>query len=53
MDEEPDGLKVKRVPSCERVERVAEALRMVGLSEFGGRRPIQLSGGQRQHVALA
>jgi putative spermidine/putrescine transport system ATP-binding protein len=47
------GLKVKRVPSRERADRVDEALRMVGLGELGTRRPIQLSGGQRQRVALA
>ncbi len=47
------GLKVKKVPSDERRERVADVLRMVRLEGFGRRRPAQLSGGQRQRVALA
>lgn len=33
--------------------RVESLLDLVGLSEFGGRKPDQLSGGQRQRVALA
>ncbi len=47
------ALRVKRVPKAEQRERVHDALQMVGLAEFGPRRPIQLSGGQRQRVALA
>jgi putative spermidine/putrescine transport system ATP-binding protein len=47
------GLKVKKRPSAERRERVAEALALVRLEGFEGRRPEQLSGGQRQRVALA
>jgi putative spermidine/putrescine transport system ATP-binding protein len=47
------GLQVKRVPKSEQEERVRQALAMVGLAEFGSRRPVQLSGGQRQRVALA
>ncbi len=34
-------------------QRVAEALRAVGLERFAGFRPDQLSGGQRQRVAVA
>jgi len=34
-------------------DRVAKALEMVKLPEFGTRRPAQLSGGQQQRVALA
>ncbi|UYM07741.1 ABC transporter ATP-binding protein [Solicola gregarius] len=43
------------LPRGERVERVAESLRMVGLEPDGvlGRRPRELSGGQRQRVSLA
>ncbi|WP_449280687.1 ABC transporter ATP-binding protein [Leucobacter sp.] len=33
--------------------RVDEMLELVGLGEFGSRRPAQLSGGQQQRVALA
>ena len=47
------GLEAKRVAASERTERVAEALRMVQLADFGKRLPAQLSGGQRQRVGLA
>ena len=47
------GLKVRKVPKAERVERVRGALAQVRLPSFGGRKPSQLSGGQRQRVALA
>ena len=47
------GLKVKGVARDKRDARVAEMLRLIGLSEMGGRYPFQLSGGQQQRVALA
>jgi putative spermidine/putrescine transport system ATP-binding protein len=47
------ALRIKRVPKAEQRERVHDALAMVGLAEFGPRRPVELSGGQRQRVALA
>ena len=47
------GLEERRLPASEIEERVDWALRLVGLSEFGERRPSQLSGGQQQRVALA
>jgi putative spermidine/putrescine transport system ATP-binding protein len=47
------GLRVKKVSSGERQQRVQEALAMVRLEDFEKRRPGQLSGGQRQRVALA
>jgi putative spermidine/putrescine transport system ATP-binding protein len=47
------GLKVKRVDGPERARRAHEALQMVRLEGFGGRKPSALSGGQRQRVALA
>jgi putative spermidine/putrescine transport system ATP-binding protein len=47
------GLRVKKVEKGERRRRVAEALSMVRLQEFGARKPAALSGGQRQRVALA
>jgi putative spermidine/putrescine transport system ATP-binding protein len=47
------GLKVKKVPSAERVQRAKEALESVRLGGYGDRAPSQLSGGQRQRVALA
>ena len=47
------GLKMARVPSSESKGRIDEALRLVGLEEFGDRLPGQLSGGQQQRVAVA
>ena len=47
------GLDVKRVSRKERDKRVTELLALIGLSEFGDRKPAQLSGGQQQRVALA
>ena len=47
------GLRVKGVKNPDRDERAAEALRLVRLEDFGPRKPVQLSGGQRQSVALA
>ena len=47
------GLKMARVPSSESKGRIEEALRLVGLEEFGDRLPGQLSGGQQQRVAVA
>jgi len=46
-------LRRRKVPKREIAARVAEALEMVHLGEFGGRYPNQLSGGQQQRVALA
>ncbi len=47
------GLKVSGVPRAEIDGRVAEALALVHLEDYGGRMPDQLSGGQQQRVALA
>jgi spermidine/putrescine transport system ATP-binding protein len=47
------GLEMKQVAKTEIKNRVAEALRMVQLDDYGHRRPKQLSGGQQQRVALA
>jgi putative ABC transport system ATP-binding protein len=41
------------VPRAERRERVAAALRMVGLQERAHHRPAELSGGEQQRVAIA
>jgi putative spermidine/putrescine transport system ATP-binding protein len=46
-------LEVRRMSRSERESRVARALDMVQLGEFGKRRPAQLSGGQQQRVAVA
>ena len=46
------GLKMARVDRAEAAAR-PEALRLVGLDEYGERFPSQLSGGQQQRVAVA
>jgi len=47
------GLKARGTEKTERAWRVEEALELVGLSNFAGRRARQLSGGEAQLVALA
>ena len=47
------GLKYKRLTKEEQRKRVAEALALVQLADYGKRKPSQLSGGQQQRVALA
>src|SRR6476661_6723167 len=47
------GLKVKRQPASAVKARVDEMLKIIHMSEFGGRYPYQMSGGQQQRVALA
>jgi iron(III) transport system ATP-binding protein len=47
------GLEERRLPKADVARKVAEALRLVGLSGLAERRPSQLSGGQQQRVALA
>lgn len=47
------GLKTRGIPGAEIARRVEEALSLVKLSGFGGRKPRELSGGQQQRVALA
>ena len=47
------GLERRGTSKDEVRTRVAEALEMVQLAEYGKRRPAQLSGGQQQRVALA
>jgi iron(III) transport system ATP-binding protein len=47
------GLEERRLPRTEIDRRVAAALDLVGLGDYGERRPGQLSGGQQQRVALA
>src|SRR5690242_3546104 len=47
------GLKMARVDRAETQRRSHEALKLVGLEEYGERFPAQLSGGQQQRVAVA
>jgi putative spermidine/putrescine transport system ATP-binding protein len=47
------GLRVQGLPRWAIADKVAGALRLVGLDGFAKRRPTELSGGQAQRVALA
>jgi iron(III) transport system ATP-binding protein len=47
------GLEERRMPRDIIRHKVAAALDLVGLADYGARRPNQLSGGQQQRVALA
>lgn len=47
------GLEASGIGKAERAQRVAEALRLVGLEAFAKSWPHQLSGGMRSRVALA
>jgi multiple sugar transport system ATP-binding protein len=46
------ALKLRKLPKAEVKERVADAARILGLTEHLDRKPSQLSGGQRQRVAM-
>lgn len=46
------GLKNRGTPKADIEAKVAEAAKMLNLSEYLDRRPSQLSGGQRQRVAM-
>ena len=47
------GLRARNAPAALVTSRVAECLRMVGMSAYGRRYPRELSGGQQQRVAIA
>ena len=47
------GLEMQGVARPERDERVADALKLVGLAGYAERYPRRMSGGQQQRVALA
>jgi len=44
---------LQKTPKQQRIERVAELLNQVGLSDKGQKRPAELSGGQQQRIAVA
>ncbi|MEZ5098048.1 MAG: sn-glycerol-3-phosphate ABC transporter ATP-binding protein UgpC [Nocardioides sp.] len=46
------ALKMAKVPKDEQVQRVNEAAKILGLTEYLERKPKALSGGQRQRVAM-
>jgi len=45
-------LRLAKLPAAERDRRVAEAAKILNLTDYLDRRPAQLSGGQRQRVAM-
>ena len=47
------GLKLRKVPTADRLLKAQELLDLVGLGEYGQRPVSKLSGGQQQRVALA
>ncbi len=47
------GLKFKKIPKRERIKKVKEVLKIVGLEDYENRKIHELSGGQQQRVALA
>jgi spermidine/putrescine transport system ATP-binding protein len=47
------GLRQRKVTKADEKRRVGEALELVRLSGYGGRRTWEMSGGQQQRVALA
>jgi glycine betaine/proline transport system ATP-binding protein len=53
LDNVAYGLKVQGIPEKERLVRAAESLDLVGLTDWGTRKPANLSGGMQQRVGLA
>lgn len=47
------GLENQGIPYDEMLQRVQEALELVGMADFKTREPSRLSGGQKQRVAIA
>jgi len=47
------GLDVRKLSRREQGERIEEALALVRMQQFAGRKPAELSGGQQQRVAIA
>ena len=46
------GLRIRRIPKSEQIQRLNDTAGLLGLSEYLNRKPSQLSGGQQQRVAL-
>ncbi|MFF7632193.1 ABC transporter ATP-binding protein [Kitasatospora sp. NPDC008050] len=46
-------MRLRKVPTAQREERVATLLALVGLADHAEQRPTEMSGGQQQRVAIA
>ncbi|WP_327069173.1 ABC transporter ATP-binding protein [Kitasatospora sp. NBC_01302] len=46
-------MRLRKVPTAQREERVATLLALVGLTDHAEQRPTEMSGGQQQRVAIA
>jgi NitT/TauT family transport system ATP-binding protein len=53
LDNVAFGLEMRGVPRRERIDRAGAFIRMVGLENFRGHYPHQLSGGMKQRASLA
>ena len=53
LDNVAFGLEMRGVPRAERIDRAGAFIRMVGLDNFRGHYPHQLSGGMKQRASLA
>ena len=53
LDNVAFGLEMRGMPRAERTERATSFIRMVGLENFRGHYPHQLSGGMKQRASLA
>ncbi len=46
-------MMLQAIPSAERRRRAMDLLESVGLAQMAGKRPVQMSGGQQQRIAVA
>jgi multiple sugar transport system ATP-binding protein len=46
------GLRMRKISKAERLPKIREAAKLLGLSDYLDKKPGQLSGGQRQRVAM-
>lgn len=47
------GMRMKRIPKNERIQRVNKILKLVQMESFASRKPREMSGGQQQRIAVA
>jgi multiple sugar transport system ATP-binding protein len=46
------GLRMRKIPKEQRLPKIREAAKLLGLTDYLDKKPAQLSGGQRQRVAM-